>query len=253
MPAILPTLLHSSKSTQIRGVDIHAVHKSATMFLYHFFKQLSEKHGFQFFSENNEPANNTKLLASNRENFCRCPIRNFDTSDSEFEFPTQRHLIFHIRDPRDILVSEYFSLGWIHPTEGTDLDEVRKSLQEMSIDDYVLYQCTQREFTLERRFAPLVERMLNPEFETVVTYETMVTNFSKWLAQVVPVFGIRHSKLAVIQLAWRYRNEFRARQETMTHKRCITPGDHRRKLKPSTIDALNLRFESILTKFGYDF
>jgi hypothetical protein len=54
-------------------------------------------------------------------------------------------------------------------------------------------------------------------------------------------------------LAWRYRNEFRARQETMTHKRCITPGDHRRKLKPTTIDALNLRFESILTKFGYDF
>jgi hypothetical protein len=80
----------------------------------------------------------------------------------------------------------------------------------------------------------------------------MVTNFPKWLSQVVPVFGIKHPKLAIMQLGWRYRNEFRIQQETMTHKRCITPGDHRRKLKPATIDALNLRFESILTKFGYD-
>ncbi|MDB4333808.1 hypothetical protein N9990_00620, partial [bacterium] len=83
--------------------------------------------------------------------------------------------------------------------------------------------------------------------------ETMVTNFPKWLSRVVPIFGIRHSRLVVLQLAWRYRNEFRTKKEAMTHKRCITPGDHRRKLKPSTIDALNLRFESILTKFGYEF
>ncbi|MDA9352921.1 hypothetical protein N9R03_00560, partial [bacterium] len=65
MPAILPPLSDPSTSTQIRGVDVHAVHKSATMFLYHFFKHLSEKHGFQYFSENNEPANDGELPASN--------------------------------------------------------------------------------------------------------------------------------------------------------------------------------------------
>lgn len=252
MPAIQPTLLRPPTSIQIRGVDVHAVHKSATMFLFQFFKQFSEKHGFQFFSENNEPANVEKLLASNQKNFCRCPIRNFETIESRFDYPTECHRIFHIRDPRDILVSEYFSFGWIHPTRGSDLGQTRKSLQKMSIDDYVLHHCTQREFPLEKKYSSLVERVLHPDLETVVTYETMVTNFPKWLSQVVPVFGIRHSKWAVMQLAWRYRNEFRIKQETMTHKRCITPGDHRRKLKPATIEALNLRFETILTKFGYD-
>ncbi|MDC0311298.1 hypothetical protein OAL19_00285 [bacterium] len=253
MPAILPPLSDPSTSTQIRGVDVHAVHKSATMFLFHFFKHLSAKHGFQYFSENNVPANAGKLAASNQRNFCRCPIRNFEPLESTFDYPTNCHRIFHIRDPRDILVSEYFSFGWIHPTQDSDLDQVRNSLQKMSIDDYVLHHCTQREFPLERRYSSLIERTLDPNLETVVTYETMVTNFPKWLSRVVPVFGIRHSRLAVLQLAWRYRNEFRTKKEAMTHKRCITPGDHRRKLKPSTIDALNLRFESILTKFGYEF
>lgn len=253
MPAILPSLLRPSKSAEIRGVDVHAVHKSATMFLYHFFKQLSEQHGFQYFSENNQPANEGNLLASNQENFCRCPIRNFEPIESRFDHPVKRHRIFHIRDPRDILVSEYFSFGWIHPTQDSELDQVRKSLQKMSIDDYVLHHCTQREYPLEKRYSSLVERVLDPEREIVVTYETMVTDFPKWLARVVPVFGIRYSKLAVLQLAWRYRNEFKTKQETLTHKRCITPGDHRRKLKPATIDALNQRFESILTKFGYEF
>ncbi|MGB1930122.1 MAG: hypothetical protein ACPHO8_12500 [Mariniblastus sp.] len=253
MLSISPAKPGLSQANQIRGVDVHAVHKSATMFLYHFFKHLSQKHGFQYFSENNEPANDGKLSASNQGNFCRCPIRNFEPLESTFDHPTNCYRIFHVRDPRDILISEYFSFGWIHPTQDSDLDQVRKSLQKMSIDDYVLHHCTQREIPLERKFSSIVERTLDPNFETVVTYETMVTNFSKWLSRVVPVFGIRHSKLAIMQLAWRYRKEFHTKKETMTHKRCITPGDHRRKLKSSTIDRLNLRFESILTKFGYEF
>ena len=36
------------------------------------------------------------------------------------------------------------------------------------------------------------------------------------------------------------------------HVRKGQPGDYRNKLKPETIDALNERFASILTMFGYD-
>lgn len=121
----------------------------------------------------------------------------------------------------------------------------------MSIDQYVLEQSEKSSWPLKEKFKPLLERKPNPEFETFVTYETMVTDFQKWVEQVLPPFGVRFPKLVAIKLAWRYRNEFKVAAETMTHKRRIAPGDHREKLKPATIDVLNHRFEEILNRFGY--
>ena len=237
----------------VRGVDVHAVHKSGTMFLYQFFGRLSAKQGFDFYSENNDPANQADLSRDNQSNFCRCPIRSFEILRTDFKHPTKIYRIFHVRDPRDILVSEYFSFGWIHPTEGTSLEENRKERQKMSIDEYVLTQCEKRTWPLEARFKILLDRDLDPQYDTVVTYEMMVTRFRLWAQEVLPVFGVRYPGLAAMKWAWRYRKEFQSSGETMTHKRRITPGDHRRKLKSATIKQLNERFESILTRFGYSF
>ena len=237
--------------TSVVGVDVHAVHKSATMFLFKFFGRLAEELNYDFYSENNDPPNQDSLASNNQKNFCRCPIRTFETLETAFEFPTRRHLIFHTRDPRDILVSQYFSMGWIHPTEGTKLAQNREKIQQMPIDEYVLSQIETSRWPLVEKFQPLLDREPNPKFETFVTYETMVTNFQKWIEQVIPPFGVRFPKLAAIKLAWRYRNEFQVDSETMSHKRRIVPGDHREKLQPSTIDQLNQRFENILTRFGY--
>jgi hypothetical protein len=248
--SIAPTF-NLIRSAPVLGVDVHAVHKSATMFLFQFFGRLAQQYDFDFYSENNDPANQDKLAPDNQRNFCRCPIRTFEAIESEFDFETKRHLIFHVRDPRDILVSEYFSIGWIHPTEGSDLDERRKTFQQMPIDEYVLRECEKSSWPLQEKFRPLLERELNPEFETIVTYETMVTDFQSWAEQVLPPFGVRFPKLVAIKLAWRYRNEFKVAVESMTHKRRIAPGDHRDKLEPATIDALNQRFETVLTRFGY--
>jgi hypothetical protein len=232
-------------------VDVHALHKSATMFLFNFFRRLCEKQQFEFYSENNETPNGEGPQAGNPRNFCRCPIRTFDTSELRYDASNNNHRIFQIRDPRDILVSEYFSLGWIHPTLGTQLSDRRQSLQQMTIDEYVIEQSEVSSWPLEEKFKPLLERELNSRFEMIVTYEEMVTDFPKWAEKVLPPFGFRFPKLAAIKLAWRYRNEFKTATESMTHKRRITPGDHRRKLKPATIERLNQRFENVLTRFGY--
>ncbi len=237
--------------TAIVGVDVHALHKSATMFLFKFFGRLAKDLNYDFYSENNHPPNQDSLDSNNQKNFCRCPIRTFETLETPFELPTQRHLIFHTRDPRDILVSQYFSMGWIHPTKGTNLEKNRESFQQMSIDEYVLHQIKSSSWPMLDKFQPLLERGSSPEFETYVTYETMVTNFQKWVEQVLPPFGVRFPKLVALKLAWRYRNEFRVTRESMSHKRRILPGDHREKLKKSTIDELNQKFEIILSRFGY--
>ena len=41
------------------------------------------------------------------------------------------------------------------------------------------------------------------------------------------------------------------KENKMKHKRQVTPGDHRRKLKPETIAKLNTDLADILTRYGY--
>ena len=249
----IATLASSDTQSQVETVcvDVHALHKSATIYLFKFFRFLSAKQQFDFFSENNENPNEEGPNPGNQQNFCRCPIRTFETGHLSCEPGTRNHRIFQIRDPRDILVSEYYSLAWIHPTEGTQLDDRRQELQKISVDEYVLQQSESSSWPLEEKFKPLLERELDAARETIVTYEEMVTDFPKWVDKVLPPFHIRFQKIAALKLAWRYRNEFNVVSESMTHKRRITPGDHRRKLRPSTIEKLNQRFENVLTRFGY--
>lgn len=237
--------------SNVTCIDVHALHKSATMFLFKFFRELSTRYRFDFYSENNETPNGDGPPKNARENFCRCPVRTFETDQLNCPEGATRRRIFHVRDPRDILVSEYFSLAWIHPTEGSQLEQRRQSLQAMSIDQYVLQQSSLSSWPLEEKFEPLITRELNPETETVVTYEELVTDFPRWAEKVTPHFGVRFPRLVAMRLGWRYRNEFKSNSESMTHKRRITPGDHREKLQLSTIKKLNDRFEVPLKQFGY--
>lgn len=228
-------------------VVVHALHKSASMFLFHFFKHLCHKKRIEFFSGNNDPPNDLEPGIIPPQAFCHCPVRTFQI-DSD---TPAVHRIFHVRDPRDMLVSEYFSFGWIHPTQDGNLDQRRKTIQEMPIDDYVLNQPEFSRWPVHEKFRPLLDRDLDPELDTVVKYETMVTRFREWADAAIRPFGFRVPAWVTAQLAWRYRNEFVPSQDPNGHKRRITPGDFREKLKPETIVQLNERFSEILDRFNY--
>jgi len=244
----------SKKTSQTthRVVDVHSLHKSGTMFLFKFFQHLAGQQKAILLSENSDPADNYLDLPVSTSNapICRCPIRTFDVDEFRLEH-TRQHRIFHLRDPRDILVSEYFSFGWIHTTDGTPLDQRRLEIQQMGVDDYVITQSAQSTWPLDQKYASLVDYDFDTETETVVKYEQMVTDFPKWCGQVVDAFGVRFPKVLAARLAWRYRNEFKTTGEKMQHKRRITPGDFRDKLKPDTIKILNRRFGSVLDRFKY--
>lgn len=235
-----------------RVVDVHALHKSGTMFLFKFFQHLAKQQNAALLSENHDPADDYLDLPASisGQPLCRCPIRTFDVDEFRLE-NTQQHRIFHLRDPRDMLVSEYYSFGWIHTTDGTPLDQRRREIQQMGVDEYVITQSTQSTWPLDEKYASLVDYEFDDATETVVKYEQMVTDFPKWCAQVVAAFGVRFPRMLAARLAWRYRNEFKTSGEKMQHKRRITPGDFRDKLQPDSIKILNERFAAVLDRFDY--
>ena len=242
----------SRSRKQWQGIAVHALHESGTMFLYRFFKRLAAERQYHLFSANNEPSNELTVVPPADSRFCCCPLRTFETNTTLAD-TSNLFRIYHVRDPRDMLVSEYFSFGWSHPAEGAGGNELvqrRKEIQEMSIDDYVLNQPEFSSWPLEEKFRPLVEKKFNSATEMLVKYETMVTRFPVWVAGVIQPFGFRIPRIAATRLAWKYRNEFRPAGKG-THKRAITPGDFRKQLRPDTIATLNNRFAEVLEKFEY--
>lgn len=246
------------KTLPDKGIAVHALHKSASMFLYKFFRHVSQQRGYSFYSANNSPPDELSSATDlNREGprptgkFCCCPLRTFEEG-SEGTYDSEIVRIYHVRDPRDMLVSEYFSFGWSHPTDGSKLEERKKKIQEMSVDEYVIEQPNFSSWPLEEKFQPLLNRQLHPTREILVKYETMVTEFPVWASAVIRPFGYWIPKLTVAKLSRKYRKEFQPTGEG-SHRRAITPGDHRRKLKPATIAILNDRFAEVLEKFGYQY
>ena len=223
------------------------------MFLFQFFGNLSRERSFDFYSANSDPPREFDGQSVSL-NLCCCPIRTFEV-EPLVDSNLQPHRIFHVRDPRDMLVSEYFSFGWRHETENTELSQRRLAIQEMTIDQYVLQQPEFSSWPLEQKFRPLLERIASgsssEQCDIVVKYETMVTKFPSWAADVIEPFGFWLPRITVGRLAWKYRNEFRPSSGSGAHKRRITPGDFRDKLKPETIGKLNERFADVLQAFDY--
>jgi hypothetical protein len=81
-------------------------------------------------------------------------------------------------------------------------------------------------------------------------YEDMVENFDSWLDQLIGFLSIEIPREFVDQI--KAETSFKvSREDISRHRRQVIPGDHKRKLKPETIEFLNKKTEKILESFGY--
>lgn len=251
--------LSSRPVAETRGVVVHALHKSASTFLFKFFQRLARRQGFHFYSENLPGEAQAAPPSDVEENFCWGPVRHLRVDETR-RFANVDHLtqLAQIRDPRDILVSQYFSFGWTHVDTNWNQQQrdYRKAIQQLTIDEYVTDQSLQDAEKLVKSFDRLLEAVAgrsadDPDVPVVLRYEDMVLDFKNWVRPVLEPFDYRFASLAAAYFANDYRDEFKVSGESMSHKRRVTPGDHVEKLRPESIALLNERFEPVLKQFGY--
>ena len=237
------------RSGDAKRIFVHGLHKSATMFLYQFFRRAALDRGLQFLSINNEVPNHQPDFSSLTDSFCLCPIRSFDFSIGHLPDRDEVRIV-QLRDPRDILVSEYFSVGWIHAVENAELAERREQVQQLSIDEYVLEPPLGRMPPLENRLFPLATKLPAEHF-ILLKYETMIDDLESWIRAATRPFGFHWQNRAVRRYLTRFSQQFRPHHESLTHKRKMKPGDYLEKLKPKTIAELNRKYRWFLEKFNY--
>lgn len=231
-------------------IQVHALHKSGSMFLWPFFKFAATKLGVDFYSVNETPKTEEFAFKPDANRFIVCPIRWFpETID------TNRFYIFVLRSPLDVLISQYYSHGWMHP-DPYDVPEKlqefrarRKKIQDLTIDEYTVTYADE----LLKRHLPLLNYWDNRENVLVTRYSEMVCDFESWCQKIGTAIGLTTTDIT--EMYEKFKGQFNVEDELtprqikngeVRHKRKMLPGDHLTKLSPAVISVLNKKFDSIL-------
>ncbi len=163
-------------------------------------------------------------------------------------------VVLMLRDFRDVLVSEYYSIANSHvaPDHRGNKHELfveqRARAKKTAIDEYAIAESDRVYKTMKRFKTLLLDKYPNVY---VTKYEDMVNDFGGWLNNLLDniEINIRHDFFKTLL----ERNErIRPKYENIhRHLRKGQPGEYKEKLKQETIDFLNAKFLPMLLCFGY--
>lgn len=163
-------------------------------------------------------------------------------------FIRKRIALVLVRDPRDIAISYYYSLGFSHvlsPIEkvrGKQLEQ-RRRVSAMTLDEYVISDMP----WIVRDFA-LAEKLLGDcSRATLLKYEDMILNWDRFARDLTRHITLEDDVLDSIYEQSRPRDE----EDIMAHRRSGKTEGFREKLKPETIMRVNETLVPVFERFGY--
>jgi hypothetical protein len=162
--------------------------------------------------------------------------------------------ILMVRDPRDALVSEYFSNAYSHsiPETTGSADAVtaqmlakRQQALAQEVSGFVLGAAPAMNTTMQQ-YAPL----LRDPRTLMLKYEDMVFDKATLIGHLCRQFGLQARPAQVAQiLGWADKRPDTENPRAFVRK--VTPGDHRAKLDTGTIARLNTVLAPSMALFGY--
>lgn len=163
--------------------------------------------------------------------------------------------ILLVRDPRDMLVSLYYSSLLSHPTPGQSADAIqdkttdlvgRESAGRMDIDSFSVEYAGDFYRGLLAKYRALAAL---PGVK-VFRYEDVIYDKARWVADICQHYGwdipVDRQRAAAEQIDLRPETERPAE-----HVRQVHPGNYRKKLKPETIRLIEDALAEEMEFFGY--
>ncbi|BFM20133.1 hypothetical protein R50076_11820 [Gilvimarinus japonicus] len=155
--------------------------------------------------------------------------------------------IWLTRDPRDMLVSLYFSIAKSHAVKKGDTARLqeRESVNAMDIDSFVL----SRAKSYMNNFNAYKSKL--PKSATkVIRYEDVIYDKPDLLTSVAEHFGLPINDTLIAKVAQKH-DLIPDTEQTTNHVRQVHPGNYKAKLSQDTISKLNIDLECFLNFFNY--
>jgi len=263
--------MSSAQARTRRDIVVFTLHKSASMFIHRQCELLCGLAGIAYHSPNVAGSGlDARRLLTDREVWsehhgCFAPLRFF------VEIPRLEsyEVILHLRDPRDVLVSMFYSYCYIHQGEIAPNTGYRRAAADRGIDTFVLDQATTGGLNypgdygtgghvqdlvgpLPDRYRAYIGRLLGKPNVALVKYERMVADYRGWLQDFIRPFHLDGPQQVIEQLVAQAPALFPKRSvDALHHVRHVTPGDYKSKLRPATIARLDEIFSDVLDALGY--
>ena len=163
-------------------------------------------------------------------------------------------IVLMIRDFRDLLVSEYYSIAYSHEApykKGNKYElfvEQRTKARESAIDEYAVTESNRIYNTLQQYKTLLIDKYPNVY---ITKYEDMINDFRGWLNNLL--YNCELNIRPDFFTALLERNErIRPKDEDVQrHIRKGKSGEYKEKLNQATSEYLNAKFSPMLLTFGY--
>lgn len=168
---------------------------------------------------------------------------------SKIDFIRDKKAIFFIRDPRDILVSTYYSFGFSHglsPLEFIRLRQLanRERIQKMTLDEYVIDSAPKviKSFDRVYELSQACSRCVVLKYEDLVDqYDLFIKEFRKYASISDDVERRIYEQSRPVR-----------KEDTTSHRRSGQVKGFQGKLQEQTIRTINDCLGDVLTRFGYD-
>ncbi len=168
----------------------------------------------------------------------------------QFDFSTTKNILL-VRDPRDMLVSLYFSMKYSHVVPEMEdgehpIHKQRAVLEKEDINDAVLKMA----HAYRKYFIDYLKNL--PTTTTrVYRYEDVIFRKKEWLTDMLDFLELKLPQAKITAIANKY--DIRPdKEDPKKHVRQVTPGNYKNHLSQSTIDALDKMFNPIMRLFHYD-
>lgn len=222
-------------------IKVYTIWKAGSKFTRNYFAELASKKNLNVVKLTasrfqNNPKNIELSAKLPENNYCAILYR-FFPEEKTLKDQSIQHII-QLRDPRDVLVSLYYSMAYSHGYGNKEMaDKIHKRTQQTPIDKFVLENSDY--FYDVYKTLKISTKYKNV---TYLKYSDMVLNFPKWNKVSCSVFEADEKTILS-----KFKNEFLLKKENITkHKRKMIPGDYKEKLEPKTIKILNNKFKKII-------
>jgi hypothetical protein len=163
-------------------------------------------------------------------------------------FLKDKRAVFFVRDPRDILISSYYSFGFSHAfSENPELREMqeqfRNEIRKQTLDEY----CVANAASWNEYFA-LIQRMIRECKDGILLrYEELIHDFDAMAGKMSQFISLSEADFKEMKI----RSRPQKKENIYAHQRSGLTEDYARKLKPETIYQLNSILADTLKQFGY--
>lgn len=159
-----------------------------------------------------------------------------------------KRCLFIIRDPRDILVSSYYSFGFSHqlssnPTVQKRQLKLRGKISNQTIDEYVITHVDQQ----IEKFNRLGKLFNSCKNGSILRYEDLINDYETFIDNFQNHIQLNQKSINNLYIASRPKEI----EDPSSHHRSGQVGGYQKHLQHETIDILDGKLSNIIKKYHY--